>query len=136
MEFLGIGPLEIIVILLIIFVVMGPSDIVKMARTLGQTLRNLRRSEMWTAMQRAQKEIRTLPDTLARQADLENVGSIKKELEAELKEQGKEIQEIDREISAWTREGAKKQDTEVEKEAPPEAEKTKEKKAEETKAKD
>ena len=37
MEFLGIGPLELVAILLIIFLVMGPKDIVKMANTLGRT---------------------------------------------------------------------------------------------------
>ena len=108
MEFLGIGPLELIAIFLIIFVVMGPSDIVKMASTLGKTLRNLRESEMWAAMQRAQKELRSLPDTLARQVDLDEFQDVKREIEDGLGEGKKEVQDLDREFVAWTRKGAKR----------------------------
>ena len=109
MEFLGIGPLELLAILLIIFVVMGPSDIVKMASTLGTALRNLRKSEMWSAMQRAQKELRSLPDTLARQVDLEDLQDIKKEIQGDLTEGKKGIEDLDREFVAWTRKDGNKQ---------------------------
>lgn len=120
MDFLGIGPLELVAIFLIIFLVMGPSDIVKMASTLGKTLRNIRKSEMWTAMQRAQKELRTLPDTLAKQVNLEDMQELKKEIEGELAEQKKEIQDMDREFVAWTRtdgKGEKAKENEEEKKA-------------------
>ncbi len=103
MDFLGIGPLELVAIFLIIFLVMGPSDIVKMGSTLGKTLRNIRKSEMWTAMQRAQKELRSLPDTLAKQVNLDDMQELKKEIEGELAAQKKEIQDMDREFVAWTR---------------------------------
>lgn len=103
MEFLGIGPLELVAIFLIIFVVMGPTDIVKMASTLGKALRKLRESEMWGIMQRAQRELRSLPDTLARQVNLDELQEIKKEIEGDLAEGKKEIQDMDREFVAWTR---------------------------------
>ena len=109
MEFLGIGPLELLAIFLIIFVVMGPSDIVKMASTLGKTVRNLRESDMWAAMQRAQKELRSLPDTLARQVDLDEFQDIKREIEDGLGEGKREIQDLDREFVAWTRKEANRQ---------------------------
>jgi Sec-independent protein translocase protein TatA len=103
MDILGIGPLELVAILLIIFIVMGPTDIAKMANTLGKTLGNLRRSEMWTAMQRAQSELRSLPDTLAKQAELEELREIKKEIEKDLSATSKDIKALDQELVAWTR---------------------------------
>ncbi len=111
MDFLGIGPLELVFILLIVFIVMGPSDVVKTASTLGRTLRNLRQSEIWTAMQRAQKEIRSLPDTLARQVELDDLKDIKKSIEKDLSSQAKEIKDIDNELVAWTRTGGQKPET-------------------------
>ena len=97
MDFLGIGPLELVAILLIVFIVMGPKDIVKMANTLGRTLGNLRRSEAWTAMRRAQREIRSLPDTLAKQADFDDLQGIKEEIEKDLSQAREEVREMDQE---------------------------------------
>lgn len=107
MDFLGIGPLELVAILLIVFIVMGPKDIVKMANTLGRTLGNLRRSEAWTAMRRAQREIRSLPDTLAKQADFEDLQGIKDEIEKDLSKARDEVREMDQELVAWTRTDAR-----------------------------
>jgi Sec-independent protein translocase protein TatA len=109
MEFLGIGPLELISILLIIFVVMGPGDMVKMGSTLGKTLRNIRQSEVWAAMQRASKELRTLPDTLAKQVDLDDLKEMKNELQQDIKDSAEDLKGIDREFVAWSR---KNQDSE------------------------
>ncbi len=71
MEILGIGPLEFLFILLIIFLVMGPEDMQKTARTLGRWLRRLMTSETWRNLTHASQELRTLPNRLAREAGLE-----------------------------------------------------------------
>lgn len=42
MEFLGIGPLELIVILIIALTVVGPERLPEIARSIGKTLRDLR----------------------------------------------------------------------------------------------
>ena len=44
MNFLGMGMPEIVVILVIAFLALGPSKSIEMARTTGKVLRNLRRT--------------------------------------------------------------------------------------------
>ena len=42
MDFLGIGPLELIVVLVIALIVVGPERLPEIARTIGKTMRDLR----------------------------------------------------------------------------------------------
>jgi sec-independent protein translocase protein TatB len=42
MDFLGIGPLEILVVLIIALIVVGPERLPEIAQTIGKTLRDLR----------------------------------------------------------------------------------------------
>ncbi len=44
MDFFGIGPLEIIVILIVALLVVGPQKIPGIARTMGKTMRAIRRA--------------------------------------------------------------------------------------------
>jgi len=103
MDFLGIGPLELIGIFLILFIVMGPGDLVKMGATFGRALRNLRQSDTWKAVQQATRELRTLPESLARQANIEDLDELKKELKQDLAGPSADIEELDRQFVAWTR---------------------------------
>lgn len=103
MDFLGIGPLELITIMLILFIVMGPADLVKMGATFGRALRNLRQSDTWKAVQQATRELRSLPESLARQANLEDFEDLKKELQQDLEAPRAEIKDLDRQFVAWTR---------------------------------
>lgn len=86
MEILGIGPLEFLFILLIIFLVMGPEDMQKTARTLGRWLRRLMASETWRSLTHTRQTLRTLPNRLAREAGLEeslrDMEIVQKELHA------------------------------------------------------
>lgn len=106
MEFLGIGPLELLAILLLIFVVMGPGDMVRMAGTLGRALRTLRQSEFWRALQQASRELRSLPDSLARQAGMDEIQKISSDVQEKLGESRAELQDLDRQFLAWTRKPA------------------------------
>jgi len=72
MEILGIGPLEILFILLISFVVLGPGDMAKTGRTIGRFLRNLVTSQWWNGFRNASREISQLPYTLMREASIED----------------------------------------------------------------
>jgi len=81
MEFLGIGPLELMFIVLLILLVFGPKDIARMARSIGQFLNRLYRSENYKIIQKTSDELRNLPNRLAREAQLE-------ELQKELKDVG------------------------------------------------
>jgi sec-independent protein translocase protein TatB len=77
MEFLGIGPLEIVFILVIILLVVGPKDLERTARTLGRGLNKLYRSENYRMIQRASQELRHLPQRLAREAQLKELDELK-----------------------------------------------------------
>lgn len=72
MDILGIGPLELIFILIIALIVLGPSDMVKAGRTIGRFLRQIVTSPTWRAVTRTSSELRTLPNKLIRDAGLED----------------------------------------------------------------
>jgi sec-independent protein translocase protein TatB len=81
MDLLGVGPLELVFILLIIFLILGPDDLVATGRKLGRFLNTVRKSEFWQGVSQITKEVRTLPNTLMREAQLEDT---KKELEKDI----------------------------------------------------
>ena len=71
MEFLGIGPSELIFILIIALILLGPKDMEKAGRTIGIWLNNLVRSDFWRLFQRTSRELRNLPTNLMREANLD-----------------------------------------------------------------
>lgn len=71
MEILGIGPSELLFIIIIALIVLGPKDMQKAGKTVGRWLNNLVRSEGWKAFQQTSREIRGLPTKLMRDANLE-----------------------------------------------------------------
>ncbi|MCL4258434.1 MAG: twin-arginine translocase TatA/TatE family subunit [Anaerolineales bacterium] len=103
MQFLGISPTELIFIVIILFVVLGPQDLVKVGSTLGRSIRKLRESGAWKTMTDATRQLRELPQTLARQAGVDELELLGREIGAELKEQREKIEELDRQFVAWTR---------------------------------
>jgi Sec-independent protein translocase protein TatA len=73
MDFLGVGPLELIFIIIIALVVIGPRDIGKTARSFGQFLNRLYKSENWQMLVKTSRTLRNLPQQLAREAALEEL---------------------------------------------------------------
>lgn len=71
MEFLGVGPSELVFIILIAIIILGPKDMQKAGRTIGRFLNQLMRSEGWKIFQQTSNEIRNLPRNLMREANLE-----------------------------------------------------------------
>ena len=71
MEILGIGASELLFILIIAIIVLGPRDMQKAGRTVGRWLNALVRSDGWRALQRASQEIRRIPTHLMREANLD-----------------------------------------------------------------
>lgn len=121
MDFLGIGLTELVAILLIIFLVMGPQDLVKIGGTLGRALRNLRQSDTWRAVHDAGRQLRELPETLAREAGIDALKETQHELNEELKEPKAALEDLDRQLTAWTR----KPEALSQKEKPPKVEQPK-----------
>lgn len=73
MEFLGIGPLELVFILLIALIVLGPKDMAKAGKTLGKSMRKIVTSPQWRVITQTSQEIRNLPTRLIREAGLEEI---------------------------------------------------------------
>jgi sec-independent protein translocase protein TatB len=71
MEILGIGASELIFILIIAIIVLGPKDMQKAGRTLGRWLNQLVRSDSWKVFQKTSAELRNLPRNLMRDANME-----------------------------------------------------------------
>jgi sec-independent protein translocase protein TatB len=71
MEIFGIGASELIFILLIALIVLGPRDMQKAGRTIGRWLNQLVRSDSWKVFQRTSSELRNLPRNLMREANME-----------------------------------------------------------------
>lgn len=80
MELFGVGPLELLFIIVIALIVMGPRDMAKAARKLGRFLNQLYKSDTWRAIMEASRNLRTLPNRLAREAALEELDGIRDEL--------------------------------------------------------
>jgi len=73
MEFLGIGPLELMIVFIIILLILGPNEMVKTGRTIGEIFRKISRSDEWKGLNKISREIRTLPNRLAREAELDHL---------------------------------------------------------------
>lgn len=107
MEFLGIGPLELLFVLIIALIVLGPKDMVKAGKTIGRTLRKVVTSPNWRAIQQTSRELRQLPNRLIREAGLEE---LQKNLpkpdqlgqELGIDEMKKNLSNVSEELSDWT----------------------------------
>lgn len=71
MELFGVGPSELLFIVLIAIIILGPKDMQKAGRTIGRFLNQLVRSDSWKIFQKTSDEIRNLPRNLMREANME-----------------------------------------------------------------
>jgi sec-independent protein translocase protein TatB len=97
MELFGVGPLELVLIIILVLIVFGPRDLEKTGRTIGQWLYKLVRSDSWRTMQQTGRELKNLPNRLMREAGMEDMqhsikgdlGKADGELKQNLKDEGK-----------------------------------------------
>ena len=80
MEILGIGPSELLFIVVLALIILGPKDMQKAGRTLGRWLRQVVTSDGWKFFQQTSREIQTLPNRLMREAALEELKDMEKDL--------------------------------------------------------
>lgn len=73
MNLFGLGPLEILLILVVALILFGPKDLQKAGKTLGTFLNKLVRSEGWRAVTQTSRELRNLPNRLMRESGLEEI---------------------------------------------------------------
>jgi Sec-independent protein translocase protein TatA len=76
----GIGPLEIVLVFVLALILLGPQDMVRIARQLGRSLYRLYHSPVWRQIMSTQQELRDLPNKFVREAGLEEtIASLKKD---------------------------------------------------------
>jgi len=101
MQIFNIGPVELILILLIMFILLGPEGMLKTARQIGGWIRQLVRSPVWRDIMGYSREIRELPTKIVRETGLdEDLEEIKKstqqvndELKQSVADANKEVQD-------------------------------------------
>jgi len=71
MDLLGIGPMELVFIVLIALIVLGPKDMAKTGRTIGKFMRDVVKSDTWKAIKTTTKELEHLPNRMMREAGIE-----------------------------------------------------------------
>lgn len=75
MDLFGIGPLELLLVLLLALLLFGPRDLEKAGRSLGRGLNKLIQSETWRTVTHASRKLKDLPRELMRQANIEEMGA-------------------------------------------------------------
>ena len=101
MEILGIGPMELLFILIILLVVVGPRNLSSSARDIGRFLNRMYRSDTWRMMTEASRTLRNLPNQLAREAALEELDATQKELLKAGREIRGQTNDLKEGMSAW-----------------------------------
>ncbi len=77
MNILGIGPLEIVFVLIIGILILGPEGMIEAGRKLGKFMRSIIRSSWWQNIRNGVDEIQHLPQRLMREAELEELNEIR-----------------------------------------------------------
>ena len=102
MEILGIGPLELVFILLIALIILGPGDMVKAGRTLGRFLRRVVTSPEWRTVQKASRELRYLPNRLMREANMEDLSKDLADINKIGGQISSDVKKMELDLSPWT----------------------------------
>ena len=99
MEIFGIGILEVILIVLIALIFLGPQDTVKAGRNLGRAVRRFFSSEEWRTLLQASKEIRTIPEKLLEETGLDHPEDIFPS-EAEIRQEAG-LDDLEKNMAEW-----------------------------------
>ena len=102
MEILGVGPLELLFILLIALIILGPGDMVKAGLTFGRFLRKIVSSPEWRTVQKASRELRYLPNRLMREANMEDLSKEMADLNKIGGQLNSEVKKVQFDLSSWT----------------------------------
>ena len=71
MQIFGIGPLELLFILVIMILVLGPKGMVRAAREAGKYIRKVTRSPLWAEIVGTSREMRNLPAKIIKEAGIQ-----------------------------------------------------------------
>ena len=119
MRVCGLGGPELVIVALLLFVVFGPERTREVALAAGRFLGKLMKSEWWTDFMRMVDEIRNLPATLVRMAELEETQAELEKTVSELKGELDLDPERNVKVDPWGIENAVAQTTRPEDQPPP-----------------
>jgi Sec-independent protein translocase protein TatA len=77
MNIFGIGPLEVVFILIIGILVLGPEGMIQAGRKFGKFLHSVLTSTWWKNVRQGINEIQHLPQRLMREAELEELNELR-----------------------------------------------------------
>jgi Sec-independent protein translocase protein TatA len=101
----GIGIPEILIVLALALIILGPQDMVSTARKLGRWVYQVYHSPTWRTIMSTSQEIRQLPTKFVREAGLEDTVEDFKNTTANVKAQLKEVTgDVSAELKDVTRE--------------------------------
>jgi sec-independent protein translocase protein TatB len=72
MKIFNLGISEIILIVILALIIMGPGNMVKTAREIGAFIRKVTKSPYWKEIWATKRELTEIPRILAKEADLDN----------------------------------------------------------------
>ena len=106
MEFLGVGPMELFFIIILALIILGPRDMQKAGKTLGQWMNRMVKSDTWKLVRQASNKIKYLPNELMRDAGLEEIKNasqeISKVVQQDISQTNKDIsRDIEDPFKAW-----------------------------------
>ena len=99
MEIFGIGIVEVILIMLIALIFLGPQDTIRAGRNLGRAVRRFFSSEEWRTLLQASREIRTIPEKFLEETGLDNPEDLLPSEEEFRKEAG--LDELAKDVAEW-----------------------------------
>ena len=99
MELFGIGIIEVIMIMLIALIFLGPQDTIKAGRNLGRAVRRFFSSEEWRTLLQASREIRAIPEKLMEETGLDHPEDLLPS-EAEFRQEAG-LNELEQDMAKW-----------------------------------
>jgi len=118
MNILGVGPLELILFLLIVLVVLGPNDIVKVSRKIGSWIRKVRKTDTWGNVMKMSDEVRKIPQNLMEESGIDEIKEDLVKAGNEIKKDFIDMEDFNRDLNRVKTELENKIGNPVKKEGP------------------
>jgi Sec-independent protein translocase protein TatA len=99
MEVINISGLELLVVAIIALILLGPDGTVKFMKEAGKLIRKIVRSPIWKDVMSTSKEIRSFPDKIVKEANLEEELKEFQAWRAQTKGINQSLSEIEKELN-------------------------------------
>lgn len=109
LSFLGIGPLELLALLVLVLILFNPRDIANGAKNVGRFINRVTRSNNFKLIQQTSREIQeeNLPARLAQEAELDDLKKTGETLKQDINTVGQQIRGATTEAAQQTAEAVK-----------------------------